>query len=87
MRSPTFDELFSLLLAVELSADAVVRLREWIAGIAHPAECIALIEQSAAERPCPHCGCARKHRCGQASGLQRFRCLNCRRIIRDGSMC
>jgi transposase-like protein len=79
MRSPTFDELFSLLLAVELSAGDLVRLREWIAGIAHPAECIALIEQAAAGRPCPHCGCARKHRCGQASGLQRFRCLNCRR--------
>jgi glycine cleavage system regulatory protein len=59
MRSPTFDELFSLLLAVELSADAVARLREWIAGIAHPAECIALIERAAAGRPCPHCGCAR----------------------------
>jgi hypothetical protein len=87
MRSPTFDELFSLLLAVELSADAVVRLREWIAGIAHPAECIALIELAATGRPCPHCGCARKHRCGEASGLQRFRYLNCRRITRDGSMC
>ncbi|MFL6632364.1 MAG: hypothetical protein ACJ8HJ_08630 [Massilia sp.] len=36
MRSPTFDELFSLLLAVELSTADLVRLREWIAGIAHP---------------------------------------------------
>jgi transposase-like protein len=79
MRSATFDELFSLLLAVELSTADLVRLREWIAGIAHPAECIALIEQAAAGRPCPHCGCARKHRCGQASGLQRFRCLKCGR--------
>ncbi|MFL6632005.1 MAG: IS1595 family transposase, partial [Massilia sp.] len=65
MRSPTFDELFSLLLAVELSTADLVRLREWIAGIAHPAECIALIERAAAGRPCPHCGWARKHRCGQ----------------------
>jgi transposase-like protein len=79
MRSLTFDELFAMLSAVQLSAADLARLREWIASIAHPAECIALIEQAAAGRPCPHCGCARKHRCGQASGLQRFRCLGCRR--------
>jgi transposase-like protein len=79
MRSLTFDELFAMLLAVQLSPGDLARLREWIASIAHPAECIALIEQTAAGRSCPHCGCVRKHRCGQASGLQRFRCLNCRR--------
>ncbi|PQO98516.1 IS1595 family transposase, partial [Massilia phosphatilytica] len=55
MRSPTFDKLFAMLLAEQLSAGDLARLREWIAGIAHPAECIALIEQAAAERPCPHC--------------------------------
>jgi len=77
MRSLTFDELLAMLSAVALSADDLARLREWIAGIVNPAECIALIEQAAAGRPCPHCGCARKHRCGQASGLQRFRCLGC----------
>ena len=79
MRSLTFDELFAMLLAVQLSPGDLARLREWIASIAHPAECIALIEQAAAGRPCPHCGCGRKHRCGQASGLQRFRCLHCGR--------
>ena len=79
MRSPTFNELFDLLTAVRLGAADLARLREWIASLAHPAECIALIEQAAAGRPCPHCGCTRKHRCGQASGLQRFRCLGCRR--------
>ena len=79
MRSLTFDEVFVLLSAVQWSAADLARLREWIASIAHPAECIALIEQAAAGRPCPHCRCPRKHRCGQASGLQRFRCLGCRR--------
>ena len=79
MRSLTFDELFAMLLAVQLSPGDLARLRAWLASIAHPAECIALIEQTAAGRPCPHCGCARKHRCGHASGLQRFRCLHCRR--------
>jgi transposase-like protein len=62
-----------------LSATDLARLREWIAGIAHPAECIALIEHVARGRPCPRCSCPRVHRCGQASGLQRFRCLGCRR--------
>ena len=79
MRSLTFDELFAMLAAAQLSAGELARLREWVAGIADPGECIALIEQAAAGRPCPHCGCARKHRCGQASGLQRFRCLKCGR--------
>jgi transposase-like protein len=79
MRSQTFDELIATLLAVRLSAADLVRLRDWIAGIADPAECIALIEQAARGRPCPRCGGARVHRCGQASGLQRFRCLRCGR--------
>jgi transposase-like protein len=79
MRGLTFDELFALLTAAQLSAADLARLREWIASIAHPAECIALIEQAARGRPCPRCYCPRVHRCGQASGLQRFRCLGCRR--------
>ena len=79
MRSLTFDEVFAMLAAVALSASDLARLREWIAGIAHPAECIALIEQAARGRPCPRCGHPKAHRCGQASGLQRFRCLACRR--------
>jgi transposase-like protein len=79
MSGLTFDELFALLTAVQLSANDLARLREWIASIAHPAECIALIEHAARGRPCPRCRCARVHRCGQASGLQRFRCLGCGR--------
>jgi transposase-like protein len=79
MRSLTFDDLFAMLSAVQLSASDLARLREWIAGIAHPAECIALIEQAVRGRPCPHCAHPKSHRCGQASGLQRFRCLGCRR--------
>jgi transposase-like protein len=79
MRSLTFDEVFAMLAAVALSTSDLARLREWIASIAHPGECIALIEQAARGRPCPHCHHPRSHRCGQASGLQRFRCLGCRR--------
>jgi transposase-like protein len=79
MQRLTFDELFAMLSVSELTTADVARLREWIAGIAHPGECLALIEQAAAGRPCPHCRCARLHRCGQANGLQRLRCLGCRR--------
>jgi transposase-like protein len=79
MRSLTFDEVFALLSAVQLSPADLGRLCEWIASITDPAECIALIEQAARGRPCPRCGCGRVHRCGQASGLQRFRCLGCGR--------
>jgi transposase-like protein len=79
MRAVPFDELFALLSAAQLSAPDLARLREWIAGIAHPAECIALIEHATRGRPCPRCACPRVHRCGQASGLQRFRCLGCGR--------
>jgi transposase-like protein len=78
MHRPTFDELFSLLSAAQLSSGELNRLREWVAGIHDPAECLALIEAAAKGRPCPHCGGVRIHRCGLATGLQRFRCLGCR---------
>ncbi|WP_198117306.1 IS1595 family transposase [Massilia rhizosphaerae] len=79
MRSLQFDELFAMLSATQLSPTDLVRLREWIASVADPTECIALIEAAARGRPCPRCGCGHVHRCGQASGLQRFRCLGCGR--------
>jgi transposase-like protein len=79
MRGVPFDDVFAQLAEVQFSAADLAQLREWIAGIAHPAECIAVIEQATRGRPCPRCGCARVHRCGQASGLQRFRCLGCGR--------
>jgi hypothetical protein len=87
MRGLSFEEVFALLAAVQLSSADLARLREWLAGIAHPAECIALIEGAAAGRPCPHCGCARKHRCGHASGLQRFRCVGERHSRRARPWC
>ncbi|MFS2020799.1 hypothetical protein ACEN88_29995 [Massilia sp. CT11-108] len=41
MRSLSVDELFASLAAVESSASALARLREWSASIAHPAACNA----------------------------------------------
>jgi hypothetical protein len=74
-----FEEWFAMVSAIRLSATDVARLREWISGIADPAQCLALIERMAQDRPCPHCRHPRRHRCGEANGLQRFRCLGCRR--------
>lgn len=74
----TFD-VFTMLTATALSDDDVAHLREWIMGITDPLECVALIERAGAGRPCPHCDGGRKYRCGYASGLQRFRCLDCGR--------
>jgi hypothetical protein len=42
MQRLTFDDLFALLSAATSSSTDLARLREWIAGIAHPAECLAL---------------------------------------------
>jgi transposase-like protein len=76
-----FEEWFAMVSAIRLSAAELARLREWIASIADPAECLAMIERMALGRPCPHCRHPRRHRCGEANGLQRFRCLGCRRTF------
>ena len=79
MQGLSFDEVFGCLTAAPLSSTELARLRDWIDSIRDPAECLTLIESAAAGRPCPHCACARLHRSGFASGLQRYRCLGCRR--------
>jgi len=79
MQGMAFEELFAALTALRLETTELVRLRGWIAGLRLPDECLALIAQAAGTPPCPHCRCVRVHRCGQASGLQRWRCLACRR--------
>jgi transposase-like protein len=79
MRSMVFDDLFAALATLPLSTDDLAKLRHWIASIAHPGECLEFIEQAVGIPPCPRCACTRVHRCGQSSGLQRFRCCRCRR--------
>ena len=79
MTALTFEQLFGALTRTALTADALTQLREWLASLRDPCACLALIEQAAQGLPCPHCGSTRRHRCGRASGLQRFRCLHCRR--------
>jgi len=79
METPSFNELFAALERAALPPAGLAQLRTWLAAIRDPSGCLALIEQGAHGRPCPHCGSGRRHRCGQASGLQRLRCLGCRR--------
>ncbi len=79
MEAQSFSQLFAALDEAILPPAALAQLRAWLGAVREPAECLALIEQAAHGRPCPHCGGCRAHRCGQASGLQRLRCLGCRR--------
>ena len=79
MADLAFDQLLAALARTPLSFDEAAQLRQWLAGIDQGAQCLALIEDAARGRPCPRCGCGRVHRCGQASGLQPFRCLGCGR--------
>lgn len=79
MADQTFEQLIAGLKSTPLTYVDVERLRALIASIRDPGECIALIEQGVEGRGCPRCGGFRIHRCGHASGLQRYRCLHCRR--------
>jgi len=79
MQGMAFEELFGALTGLQLDSAELARLRDWIAHLHLPGECLDLIAQTAGTPPCPHCHCARVHRCGQASGLQRWRCVACGR--------
>ncbi|WP_306396114.1 IS1595 family transposase [Telluria beijingensis] len=79
MQGLGFEVVFSALTSLHLETDDVAKLREWVAAIVHPGECLRLIAEAAGTPCCPHCQCPRVHRCGSASGLQRWRCLACRR--------
>ena len=81
MQSLIFEEVFAALTSMQLGAEEVARLRAWISSLAHAGECLDLIAQAADSPCCPHCRCGRVHRCGAASGLQRWRCLACRRTF------
>jgi transposase-like protein len=71
--------LFKALAQLQLSADELACLQNFIQAAVLPGQCFTLIEEAAGMRACPHCAGSRCHRCGQANGLQRFRCLGCKR--------
>ncbi|WP_296950094.1 IS1595 family transposase [uncultured Massilia sp.] len=79
MPALAFDDVLAALEALPLCMQDLARLRSLLASIADPGECIALIEQAAGRPPCPRCHATRVHRCGSASGLQRYRCCRCGR--------
>ena len=81
MQSLIFEEVFAALTSMQLGAKEVARLRAWILSLVHAGECLDLIAQAAGTPCCPHCRCTRTHRYGTASGLQRWRCLACRRTF------
>ena len=72
-----FQLVFKALRQLQPAPDQVAALRQFLADIAQPAQCFALIEAAAGRPPCPHCACSHCHRSGKANGLQRYRCLGC----------
>jgi len=79
MQGMAFEELFGALTELQLDSTELARLRDWLLHLHLPGECLDLIAHTAGTPSCPHCRCVQVHRCGQASGLQRWRCLACRR--------
>ncbi len=78
MEMASFQVVFKALAQLQLSSEEIACLQGFIAAAVDPKQCLALIEAAAGKRPCPHCGGSRCHRCGQANGLQRYRCVGCR---------
>jgi transposase-like protein len=66
---------------LELSEDEVAYLQGWLANLVQPGQCLRLIEEAFGKPSCPECGCQRCQRCGHANGLQRYRCVACRRTF------
>ena len=64
---------------LQLSDEEIALLQGVLVNLVHPGQCLRLIEEAAGNRSCPDCGSNRCHRCGHANGLQRYRCVICRR--------
>ncbi len=82
MKTPSFNQLVERLRRqlVGLSQKQVATVRDLAAAFAAHGHCLDLIEQYGRDHPgCPHCHgtCIQRH--GYASGLQRYRCQDCRR--------
>jgi transposase-like protein len=71
--------VLKMLEQIQLSEEEIVLLQGVLANLVQPGQCLRLIEEAAGNRSCPDCGCNRCHRCGHANGLQRYRCVVCRR--------
>ncbi|WP_443094239.1 IS1595 family transposase [Pseudoduganella dura] len=78
MEMASFHVVFKALAQLQLSSEEIACLQGFLATAVDPKQCLALIEAAAGKRACPHCGGSRCHRCGEANGLQRYRCVGCR---------
>ncbi|WP_165390738.1 IS1595 family transposase [Pseudoduganella lutea] len=79
MGAAEFHVVFKALAQLQLSDDEIALLQGFLANVVQPGQCLRLIEEAAGKRPCPRCGGTRCHRSGHANGLQRYRCIACRR--------
>ena len=81
MRSPRFKKWFASLPALNLPQ------RRQVLDALRPAagldQLLGLLAQCRTERCCPRCASTEWHRHGQANGLQRYRCRECRRTFND----
>ena len=82
MKAPRFKKWFASLPA--LNQPQRLRVLEALRPAAGLHALLALIEQwRGPGRRCPHCRCPGWQRHGQANGLQRYRCRQCRRTFND----
>src|SRR5450830_1035005 len=81
MRSPRFKKWFASLPALnQPQRSQVLDALRPAAGLD---QLLALLAQFRTERCCPRCSSTSWHRHGQANGLQRYRCRQCRRTFND----
>ena len=80
MRKPNMKRIVALLR--QLSPSQLKAVAVELAGMETRLGATAVIEgRGAAGTPCPHCQSKRVRRHGQANGLQRYRCVECRRTF------
>ncbi|MCW3807437.1 IS1595 family transposase [Plebeiibacterium marinum] len=77
MKARTFHKL--LLQVDRLNSDQFRRLKESLQSIELSNKVAANIETPFQELSCPHCKSQKKQRWGKRSGLQRYRCKECKR--------
>ena len=80
MRTPNLKRIVAMLRILTSSQLAAVSAE--VAALEARSGATAVVEgRFAAEVSCPHCCGQRIHRHGQANGLQRYRCRECRRTF------
>ena len=81
MRSPRFKKWFAALPV--LNQPQRLQVIDALRPAAGLDQLLALLDGFRTERCCPACASTRWHRHGQANGLQRYRCRECRRTFND----